>query len=275
MLLLREYIRSILGEKRRLHDENRVQTEIDKLKLYVDKDLFFHMTDDYRLFGVNPHLGAFDTPVGIYTYPLTSAYFNKFMSSKLGFAQGRKYVVICKPKNINNLIFVSKYTIDDFKNDCIKLKTNPNKVIDKETIKNNPTSMLMRLIYNNNANNFILATKNLIKLGYDGIYDDTAEGVIHSLIPTQAFFVNSSVLTIIDVINNFIVSPKDKNFTKKFTLKDYMNKIPYELQKNILGKYAFANYIQYIDHPSEELLKIAIAANPGVLQLVQNQQHKS
>jgi|3_EtaG_2_1085321.scaffolds.fasta_scaffold21534_2 hypothetical protein len=58
---------------------------------------------DINKLGINPST-AFKTPVGIYSYPLSTDLFIQFVQGKLPFAQERQYVIVFKPKNISKII---------------------------------------------------------------------------------------------------------------------------------------------------------------------------
>jgi hypothetical protein len=283
MLLLREYIRNILCEKRRQHSEDRYKEEENKLKSYVNKGLFFHMTHDYHLQGVNIK-SSYKTPLGIYVYPLTQNKYEQFMNNELPFANDRKYIIVYKPRG--KLLIVSQYTWEDYEKDAKKLgydeilidKNKKNEKIIKNNklsnINNDPTLSIMFFIYDGDFSNSLKANRNLIKLGYAGIYDDVGKGIIHENEPEQAFFVNSKSCEIVDVIDTFVkdetlrFTPQNRQLINKllltyqFTSKENQEKINKKLlQLHVdLSHYDNVNLYDFFDM-SEQTQVVFIIKN--------------
>jgi hypothetical protein len=285
-ILIREFrqlIKNVLIEKRQKHSEDRYEDAVTTLKQYVDKNLFFHMTYDYNLQGLNINT-EYNTPIGIYTYPLTKEFFENIMSNNLPFAGNRKYIIIYKPRR--DPLKVSKYTWFNFYEDAKKLGYDVDKIIDQEKVDKEglPIRALFWCLYEGGKfgsfegdnkeddyeayrGEFVKANKNLRKLGYSGIYDDVGAGVIHENEPIQAFFVGSNMLNIIDIVNNpttIISSLMDKivNVRGGFVVKN--KKILNHLSnKQILTLLTQdPEFIKAIDDPTDEMIKHALSLEP-------------
>ena len=79
-------------------------TEI--LEGYIsDSDVpkYFMQFSDTNKLGINPK-SKYNTPLGIYSYPITEEMIEKFEIGKLPFAQGRKNIIIFKAQNPNKVI---------------------------------------------------------------------------------------------------------------------------------------------------------------------------
>lgn len=225
------YFTSLLkSSKRRGHDPDRLQTEENKLKQYVDKGLFFHMTNDYSLQGVNVKT-EYDTPLGIYTFPLDKSFFNDILTGNLPFAEDRKYIIIYKPTHPSSLLRTSKYTERQLIIDANTIGYSEEDLEEflygNEKIKGDPASQLMFMLYGGDFTKKSLANKRLGLLGYSGIYDDLGLGVIHENEPEQAVFINSSELQIVDIIKNpyrIFEDRKDKVLPVIETYEDKKNR---------------------------------------------------
>lgn len=200
------------NDARRFQDEDRRVTDYDKLMSnYIDKGYFIHFTNNQELsVGVNIKT-EYDTPLGIYCYPLDSS----FVSDRVPFMGDSKYITVFKPTN-DNYIRTSKYSKGNFFSDVKKLEEevyhgdNFEKEFITECIQNarvdHPVSWLLYLIYNisggfNNPNK-ARVTNLFKKLGYSGIFDDLGEGIIHENEATQAVFFSEGYLEVIDFLKN-------------------------------------------------------------------------
>ena len=78
----------------------------DKLRKYVGTDAeaqYFIQFSDINKLGINPK-SKFDTPLGIYAYPLTQLIFDRYVEGSLPFASDRQYLILFKPKEGTNII---------------------------------------------------------------------------------------------------------------------------------------------------------------------------
>lgn len=69
---------------------------------YANGQYYITFSDIAKV-GVNP-LSNFNTPLGVYCYPLTKEIFDDYKSGQLPFASDRKYVCIFAPKNMSKII---------------------------------------------------------------------------------------------------------------------------------------------------------------------------
>lgn len=86
---------------------------------------FFHLGTVNKL-GVNPQT-IYNTPFGIYAYPLTTEYYDKLKDDRLPFAGGNPYIQIFKLKPNSKLLLLSSY--NNYNEDADKIlswvKTQP------------------------------------------------------------------------------------------------------------------------------------------------------
>lgn len=74
------------------------------LQQYVDKGYFIQFSNIEKL-GINPR-SEFNTPLGIYAYPLTKRIYIQFRQDNIPFASDRKYIILFKPENLN-IVFIN------------------------------------------------------------------------------------------------------------------------------------------------------------------------
>lgn len=269
---LRYLICNVLNEKRRFHVEDRWKENYEKLKSYVDKGYFFHMTNEYLLHGLNPHT-EHKTPFGIYAYPLTSKMFNLYIDgNKLPYAENRKFILIYSYSG--TLLKSSTYLEKDFLNDAKNFGFSNNQILDarQNALFDVPLSMLMYLLYDGrfDKHHSVVANKRLRKMGYSGLYDDLGVGIIHQNEPIQAVFVGPDVLNIIDVFDNLFRLKSTQNMNKRLSsmsieqLKIFFSKtvniflygdmveLPEEVQKFIIRRNP--EMFKWLSNPSKETI---------------------
>lgn len=100
------------------------------LQQYVDKGCFIQFSDIEKL-GINPR-SEFNTPLGIYAYPLTNDIYRQFRQNSIPFASDRKYIILFKPENLNIVSVDSKGNSDWGLEDTNEFFENPQL---EETIK--------------------------------------------------------------------------------------------------------------------------------------------
>lgn len=101
--LLREFVATCLTEGR-----------LDDLKAAFEKyphdgTVFFHFSDPNKL-GINPR-SEFDTPIGIYGYPLKSDSFKEFMHEEIPFATDRQFIHFFRPRRPDRVVVLQ--SLDD------------------------------------------------------------------------------------------------------------------------------------------------------------------
>ena len=118
-------INSILSLSFRDRKGNKLDTN-DILMQYIDDDNAFVSFTEIDKIGIRTD-SKYDTPLGIYCYPIKLAYefytrySNKFIEN-LPFATDKKYFTIFKAKNFNKIITDYNYTDNKFYIDFNNLK---------------------------------------------------------------------------------------------------------------------------------------------------------
>tara|TARA_Y100000310_G_C20669321_1_gene809364 strand:+ start:896 stop:2491 length:1596 start_codon:yes stop_codon:yes gene_type:complete len=106
MKLLFESWRRYLDEITRADKEGvKLPSGQEELSKYVaDPPTHYIQFSDINKLGINPS-SQFKTPVGIYSYPLTTDLFIQFVKGRLPFAQERLFVIAFKPTDTSKIIF--------------------------------------------------------------------------------------------------------------------------------------------------------------------------
>ena len=291
------------SEKEGIPEENA----FNKIKKYVDQSgIFFHMSNSDSVYGVNIKTN-YNTPAGIYLYPLDSSHYEELINGQLPFLASAPYIWIFKVDG--NIIKSSTYSEQDLSSDIEKLKEIEGEkvtdVTDKahiKAIKNHALSQLFYIIYNLcggfGSANIFKVTNLFKKLNYDGIFDDQGLGIIHTAEPIQAVIFSTKNCKPIDIINNERI--KDKGFPINFlyNLEEKLENITEEeflqlpTKSQILAfklkpdcliwiknqseavKLAAVNQnglaIRYIENPSEAVQIAAVKQNGLALRYIEN-----
>lgn len=188
----------------------------NELKSYVDKGYFIHLSD-YNKFGIYPG-SEYNTPLGIYTYPLNSRIFRQIENSTLPFALEREYIHICKPKESAKILNLESMTHGQFRmygealtklypetETFYNIKTGQNNLL--TSIQGKYGKMFWRLTYHLARYSSFVWNKIFRQLGIDGVYDSEGDGIIHENEPEQAVFFHKLAVDHITVI----INPSDKN----------------------------------------------------------------
>jgi hypothetical protein len=213
-----------LSEITRWKQEKVDFNKLEKLNRWVDKGCFFTMTEINKL-GINPH-STYDTPLGIYSYPLTSEFYDMLLKSELPFAGDAEFVQIFRPKpgaNVLTLGFkqqkfdelcklvedeVESWTDEDFYS----------KAYDK-AFKTASGKTFSSIFWNLTR---LVASQNPVKwrslflsIGIDGV-NDPGNGIIHQNEPEQAVFFNTKAIEHLDTIDNpsLMKAPKQQILIK-------------------------------------------------------------
>jgi hypothetical protein len=233
-------------------------SEYEQLQKYKDNPNIYISFRTIKRIGINPQT-VYNTPNGVYSYPLSLIWKNfdhLDKRIKVPFAGQHSYIYVFKPKNISKGLFLSKYTEDDLKIDIQKIRNSKkfdnNKIDFLINISNEhafvktPGGKIWFITYGLNFKgdvyddafktkqinlgiNVNLWNRLLHKiLGYDYIVDDNDQGIIFTSEPTQAVFFSSSLIDVIDIINNkagrgFIVNTMAK--VSSDAVYDYMHEI--------------------------------------------------
>jgi hypothetical protein len=204
-------------ERTRWKQEKVEFDPLANLKRWVDKGCFFSMTHVNKL-GINPQ-SHYDTPLGIYAYPLNQEFYDMLVLKQLPFQMEAPYIQIFIPKpnaNIINLDFdeqkfdelysILKKEVDGWTGDS-KYFENIYKKAVKTAYETEPASIFWNLTR-------LLANKNPLKwrslfmsIGIDGFYDPGLS-IIHKNEPSQAVFFKLSALEHLDALVNPVLKNK-------------------------------------------------------------------
>lgn len=206
--------------------KNNLNKDIwDFVKKYKnDKSIFITFTKKPKV-SINLKT-SYETPIGIYTYPLKEFIKkhvkiideSKFLGDYAPFAGSSKYVHFLKLNNTSSILpdLHKNYTEEMYKKNLKKLKKKYNK-LNKELIEyallvsreSNPAGKLMSVLRsltseytNSNNKRAKLWTEMLQYLGHDGLIDRSGKGYIYALEPIQAVFFNKSDLETLNTFEN-------------------------------------------------------------------------
>lgn len=224
MITFKEFI----VEKRRNSTQNIQLSTEDQLKKlnseYGDR-LFIRYTNTPKL-GANP-LSTFDTPLGIYAYPLSYIIKNNFKVPWAG--QSRYIVVFVVNSNIKLWNFddnVNKYVnpVIDAMINVFKERVRGGTFKDNKELWYYMYAQAKRMLWTGDTNPMayinanpgkvgVLVRKVLRTAGFDGVVDN-GHGIIHENEPTQAIFFNTKTIKALDVLDTNIGISKSVGFYK-------------------------------------------------------------
>lgn len=221
-------------EARRNPELNPKISAYEALKQYKDDpDIYISFTDVNKI-GIKP-LSEYNTPNGIYTYPLKEIWkeyridIKKSIGKSVPFAGDRKFIQVLRGKNLKGFIkdMYSDYTNVNFDRDIKKIR----QLFDKPNIFKS-TFTLDEIIeegmsgaklkspigyfwnitksiafYMRSGNQTQNWNNILRQLGYDGFGDKSGRGIIHQAEPIQAVFLHKKTFDHVTMVPN----------------KDYMN----------------------------------------------------
>lgn len=170
-----------------------------------DPKFFFTMTSINKI-GINPQ-STYNTPIGIYSYPLTQEYYEKLVKNKLPFAGNQRYINLFSiSDSVNNLSYYDNL-LSDYKK-LSQIYDNIEEVAENAfdtAYKRNDVSKFWNLTR--------ILSKTPIKwnallrnLGYTNFYDP-GDGVIHTNEPTQFVVLDPRIIIPIESFEN----PFNKN----------------------------------------------------------------
>lgn len=106
----------------------------DVLAKYVDKNYFVQFSDIEKL-GINPK-SKFNTPLGIYAYPLTKDIYQDWLDNTLPFAGNRKHIILFKPTSEHGIVEVDDSGRSNFDEQALSAFIERNKeLIDKTALR--------------------------------------------------------------------------------------------------------------------------------------------
>lgn len=113
------------------------EQEVDSLPVGDESSpktlLWFSMTAINKL-GVNPQ-STYDTPIGIYCYPLTEEYKEKLFTGNLPFAARQPYIQVFGVKPSTKMLELAKYSQENYNQDLEKLRAKFENTFENADIK--------------------------------------------------------------------------------------------------------------------------------------------
>lgn len=220
--LLREYLQQVLEEDAYKRNTGlNFDVKDDILKYVNDKstpDYYFTMTSINKV-GINPR-SPYDTPIGIYTYPLNSKYYKMLIGDSLPFVSEASHCTILKLIDSGLLVVSDKKTLGrltEKQNDDLKKKATQilypdiseqemNDCIESADVSNihrlkNFDAQLFGFTYILTKEQGPVAWNSLLrKLGFN-VVQDPGYGIIHPSEPEQCVFLNKNACKIIESFN--------------------------------------------------------------------------
>lgn len=251
-----------IEEARRNPDQNPKISAYEYLKPYANQDDIYITFTDLQKVGIKP-LSNFNTPNGVYTYPLKESWKTYRVEhyktlERFPFASDRPFITILQGKHSNGFIqdMIKDYTSKDYDRDKDKLL----KMCEDRTLLDTIEKMaiktadsfhknivgyfwnMTRIISSQFKEEFNLSGhsdtqtwNNLLRrMGYTGFADKSAKSIIHTSEPLQAFFLTSSEYKVIDRIKNKNykeMSDKDIELLKYKKTSQYLD----DLEKELFG----------------------------------------
>ena len=201
--------------------DERIASIESALLNYKDRDDIYISYSDLPKLGINPKTN-YDTPAGIYCYPLKPMY-PSVHGNTIPFAGDRRYVLVLQ-YNTGRVLEIGNYNEAEYQKDLQTLRTNiPNMfkissevfddiVDDGENNARQKTpsgklwnvTRLLALDWRGNGGPKSTAGWNKIlrSLGFVGAEDQYGTGLIHPAEPTQAVWFTASAIKLIEVLPN-------------------------------------------------------------------------
>lgn len=203
----------------------------DILIKFINEDNYFVTFTETNKVGINPRT-KYNTPLGIYSYPIKEAYnyyfikengkefYNTFIDSLPTMFKSKYFTIFTV--NDDNIIR-SDYNNNNLKEDIIKLSKEYNlKEMNVSILRNvHPVRNLLYIVgiissyltqdkINNNYSRISVKMNYILSniLGYSGIVDEGLS-LIHDAEPCQAVFFNTSDIEVIGTFDNSILTKKD------------------------------------------------------------------
>jgi hypothetical protein len=202
-----------LSEITRWKQEKVDFNKLEKLERWVDRGCFFSMTEINKL-GINPQ-SKYNTPLGIYSYPLNEEYKKRLLNNKLPFAGDKPFVQIFRPITFSNILTLNfgdgKYNeyIDELYDMLQKIKPGMTHhelagligQAERTARIKTPAGKLWNVTRLLSDENPVKWRRLFLNFLIDGCYDP-GNGIIHPSEPTQAVFFKTSIIEHLDTIDN-------------------------------------------------------------------------
>lgn len=232
-MILEDFVRTFLLEISRYQKETGkkpAEEFVKEIQSFVTEhpcDYAFTMTDVNKI-GINPRTD-FDTPAGVYFYPLNAEYFERFMVDKppniLPFANNRKYFGLVKlePVRLGNWLYVGEGQGNQDIRDLRTVVAYVGDDIWKEArdgghhFNMNYDSKIFDLTYMMAKKSGRLTTKwtqILRELGYDGIYDPGYK-VLHPGEPQQIVAFTPRAYEVVQIFDSAELRRAGKSIVQK------------------------------------------------------------
>jgi len=215
-------IRDLLEARRNPHLNPRVDA-LDTFSMYANRpNMFVTFTNEFKV-GINPNT-IFDTPVGVYSYPLDyllkKAYSKGSVFGAAPFASTSKYVHLFQQtsRNIFDLTHYgrSQYELDKKKllNYFSQKGMDAEQKIHNIEVRHNDVGgmtyarrmwyMVYDLVGIYTSGKVSVETTRVFYrvLGYDAVYDLDGKGIIHTNEPTQAVHFDVKTIRVVESFSN-------------------------------------------------------------------------
>jgi hypothetical protein len=208
-------LKKFIIEKRSHPELNKKMSVVDQLNQYSNQSNIFVTFTEVPKVGINPGYN-YNTPLGIYFYPIKNAIEYIDYNKADQFAVRRDYINVCKLKVDVDL---QKYTLSDLKRDLKKLRekyvdiSSENWSVIEVYVENHKTYTPGKCLWSTTSNlAYYLGHRNnrishtewhklLLFLGYN-IIVDYGQGIIHPNEPYSAVAMTIKGVTVLDTIVN-------------------------------------------------------------------------
>lgn len=227
--------------------------------------------------GLNP-LSEYDTPIGVYFYPI-KAYWDNLEIKDIPFAANQPHLYIVKAKNYDRLLVGSQYTREDLKRDYEELiEIFPQIDFDGlvSSIDSGYTTYPAQTFWSITRQlSFEFARKvksrqpviwtQILRRFYDGVVDDEGKGFIHTNEPTQAVIWTKTQFDVVDYLDRTCGGQR-KNYTLRWEsgnresfeklLKYYF--VKEDLPKNVDRREFFEKFEKYLEEDTNNLAEFIL-----------------
>jgi hypothetical protein len=231
---LKQAVISVINESRRSDREGvELPDTLQQIERYVDRGFYMHFSDIEKL-GINPR-SLYNTPLGIYAYPITKDVFDRLKDNKLPFASDRQHIHVFVARDPSKVLDIVDLSMER----AVEIANEMNTVLGLSIVDDEQKFIRFtnkaylglpgsRLWYHSMllSSLMIKSAKKLMKkslhwnelwraVGIDGVVDK-GKGIIHENEPEQAVFFSSKAIQQVDVFRGLLFK------TKKYLMVDKM-----------------------------------------------------